>query len=133
MADSIGTVQDVLADTREHGGGTYDPYTFARVDFADGYVVAMLGGSVYGSRADDADRIAGLADALLYDARAHDGAYVGTWQDGPNLHVDIVEHFAERDKAIRCGIARGQISVWDCANACEIPTGGTGSDNIIGA
>jgi hypothetical protein len=127
-----GTVAGVLADTRAHGGGTYDAVTLARVDFADGYVVAMPWGIVIADTASPEDSAQGIAD-IAANAREHGGrAYVGTWQDGDRLHVDVVEHFADRDHAVRWGIARGQISIWDCANACEIPTGGAGSDNVIG-
>jgi hypothetical protein len=122
----------MLADTRAHGGGTYDAVTLARADFADGYVVAMPWGIVIADTASEEDRAQGVAD-IAAQARAHGGrAYVGTWQDGDRLHVDVVEHFADRDRAVRWGTARGQISIWDCANACEVPTGGAGSDNVIG-
>jgi hypothetical protein len=126
-------VSEVFADTFAQGGGTYDADTFARVDFADGYVVALPDGEVIGPLAssDAAGRV--IRDAGYRARSLRGGHYVGTWQDGENVHVDVVAHVANREDAIALGVERDQVSVWDCANDCEIPTGGNGSASIVGA
>jgi hypothetical protein len=54
--------------------------------------------------------------------------YFGIWDDGTNLHFDVVEAFssAEEDRAVEAGRARNQISIWHHGRQEEIPTGGTG-------
>lgn len=43
------------------------------------------------------------------------------------LHLDVAEHFADRDKAIQAGRDRNQMEVWDVVKGEGISTGGTGT------
>ena len=63
------------------------------------------------------------------------GAYLGGYIETDEktgrtvaLHLDISHHFSanDRERAIKEGIARNQISIWDVAKGEEIKTGGTG-------
>lgn len=81
----------------------------------------------------------------LIDNRAELGsgrAYLGVWHqtqeqqpDGSMrdlpfseqlVHLDVTDQVMDRDRAVRLGRQRDQISVWDVANFEEIQTGGSG-------
>lgn len=55
---------------------------------------------------------------------APDGSMVGFWFDGDTgtCYVDVVDHVITEEFAKGVGRARGELAVWDIANAREIRT-----------
>lgn len=127
-------MMDIIGYTLRDGGGTWraDSLQSPPVTFADGYVVAI--GKPYAAIipaqvfADYAGNVEALeTDYLQVLQAACDVGYVGTWRDGDSVYLDAVAHVDTLAEAVRLGVERDQVAVWDCANACEVPTGGTGS------
>ena len=54
--------------------------------------------------------------------------YLGVWISDGTVYLDVVEVFAreDRDEAIKVGVIRNQISIWDAGRGEEIATGGNG-------
>lgn len=84
------------------------------IDVEQGYVVGGLVQSIIV----DADNEDAFWDAfyILY----HDHACVGTWLNDGQIHLDAVEIIADEQEALRIGRERGEIAIWDAANAQEI-------------
>jgi hypothetical protein len=52
--------------------------------------------------------------------------YLGAWQNEGLVYLDVVETFSDLSQAIRAGVERNQIAIYDTETGEEIPTGGTG-------
>jgi hypothetical protein len=52
--------------------------------------------------------------------------YLGAWENQGLVYLDVVEIYKRKANAIRHGVEKDQIAVWDIVNGCEIMTGGTG-------
>lgn len=92
-----------------------------RVDYRTGYWVAEPNGLT--------TTYAPTLRQVNYAARTlgtADGDYVGVWTDTETgiTHIDRAHHVTTANSAQRLGIVFGQLAVWDCRNACEIPLGG---------
>lgn len=123
----------IFTETLESGGGTFDIVTLDAAALPSGYVVALEGrGEIIPADLSQPSRDAFYAyfwDAQQQAAAAPsewDTRYVGTWVHEGKIYLDIVEHYTDRAYAIGCGQVNNQIAIWDVANGCEIPTGGTG-------
>lgn len=99
-----------------------------------GYQVAMTGRAEFYDPA-ILDDHAALTEALLAfrnknaDVLTPGGhVYLGGWVQDGKLWLEPSERIASRADAVRLGIERNQVSVWDNARAEEVPTGGTGTD-----
>lgn len=59
-----------------------------------------------------------------------DSSYLGLWHDQASgqVYFDISDNITDRDEAIRAGVERNQIAIWDIVNMEEIGTGGTGEN-----
>lgn len=71
---------------------------------------------------------------LWHQTSEHDAAGVEHPLDRKDqkVHLDVTDRVVGRDRAVRLGRRRNQISVWDVANFEEIPTGGTGGEVVKG-
>lgn len=49
-------------------------------------------------------------------------AYVGAWQDGADIVLDVVEILSDRAEAVAAGQTRGELAIWDLARGEEIRT-----------
>ena len=69
--------------------------------------------------------------AFVKEYRADLGSgksYLGLWHNTADgkVYLDVSDNIMDRDRAVRAGKRRNQISIWDVANFQEIQTGGTG-------
>lgn len=124
------TAEEMRTRLKENEG-----FTMSRVGDVPttGYIVAIAGHSgVYDADIlNDRDRFIDAVDKWLEaEAEALDGqgVYIGGWYDTQNQKVvfDAVEHFSDREEAIRAGRERDQIAIWDLEQEVEVGTGGTG-------
>lgn len=49
-----------------------------------------------------------------------DAKYVGAWADGDVCYIDATEIVLDLDKALSIANSRGELAIWDFANAREI-------------
>jgi hypothetical protein len=60
------------------------------------------------------------------DALSVPGAHIGGWTKGGKTYLDVSQRIGNKSAAIKLGIARNQIEIWDVKNGKGISTGGTG-------
>jgi len=62
------------------------------------------------------------------DVLSKPGAHLGGWTDKATgiTHLDISHNIVDRNRAIRSGVKRNQIAIWDVKKQREIKTGGSG-------
>lgn len=121
FAKTMRNAGNLLALAVESGGGTIDRWSGKPQNFTEGYVV----GGISTSLVLDGDT---QVDDFIYHVarfmdRQHSGVkFIGVWRDPDTdlVHVDAVEVVKDRVSAEILGIQRGEIAIWDCANAEEI-------------
>jgi hypothetical protein len=95
----------------ESGGGTVDK---------DGNPASTSSGYVVGGKV---PTMVGCTIADLRDwIDANPSDYYGSWLDSETgkIHYDAVDFVTDRDEAIRLGLERGEIAIWDAAAGEEI-------------
>lgn len=62
------------------------------------------------------------------DVLSKPGAHIGGWTDSATgiTHLDISQNIVDRNRAIKSGVKRNQIAIWDVKKQREIKTGGSG-------
>jgi len=100
-----------------NGGATYNLVT-GELNPDHGYGVAVNG---YEERVPFIDHDT-LANYVLQHATilTNDSLFLGIWKDGNEYVLDVTQTIEDREEAIRVGIERGQLAVWDSANKDEI-------------
>lgn len=112
--------QDVSEGVWASGGATVSIVTGVRPP-TTGYGVSLAGFEHVSEKRAVGRKVAAYADkhaAVL----AKPNHYLGAWVDRESgkLYLDITEVFAERVPAIRAGIARQQLAIWDYSDGEEI-------------
>lgn len=107
---------DILAQTLEHGGGTFRP-DGGRIP-SDGYVVAIHEGTFARlpiHQTDDGPVVAESAFVHILSALGdlYPGALIGTWIDKGTLHVDPVLIVPNVAQATAIGRATSQQAIYD--------------------
>ncbi len=94
------------------GGATIDPGTRRPAELPGGYVVGGVVPSVTVRNLSES-----VAEKFVSDNR---GAlldrlerYVGAWDDGERVHLDVCDWWSDRTLALCTARRRGEISVWD--------------------
>ena len=89
-----------------------------------GYMVGGITESLVLPSDTDLSTIAYMVELFLSDNEtlANDrNIYLGTWDDGKgNLHIDLSENVRDLRDASALMVIRGEIAIWDIANATEI-------------
>ena len=139
---SDATAETLVAKAKSDGGFTHHP---TKGTPTSGYIVSSDTKEKRGKIVDLTDSNVDVkkeVSAYLQKNEGHLGPneYIGGYvqksdpKDGEKegkavaLHLDISNHFSDKDEAIRLGRKRNQISVWDVKNGKEILTGGTGRE-----
>lgn len=97
-----------------------------------GYMVSMPGRTKMVDAKDlsgpNAHRIVSSFVKQNSDVLSRPGAHIGGWTDKATgvTHLDISHNIKSRERAIRAGVKRNQIAVWDVRRQREIKTGGSG-------
>ena len=89
-----------------------------RVDYRTGYWVAEPNGLT--------TTYAPTVRQVAYAARTMGtapGEYIGVWTDTESgiTYIDRAHHVSTRPSAERLGVIFGQLAIWNCAEASEIP------------
>jgi hypothetical protein len=103
-----GLIIDAVGDG---GGGTRDK---------DGATVVLGSGYVVGGKV---PTMVGCTIGDLKDwIEANPSDFYGSWMDSETgkIHYDAVDVIEDRDEAIRLGIKRGEIAIWDAGAGEEI-------------
>lgn len=82
-----------------------------------GYYVGGLYPSLVFDKIEDVDR-----GELAWWIGTHPARYYGIWEDDETgkVYIDAVQHVVTRGVAVQVGRDRGEIAVWDIANAADI-------------
>ena len=94
-------------------GATIDPWGNVPTE---GYVVGLEG------IVDPALHSIDVPNWVYRMIQIHPGVYFGVWQDSETgkVYYDAVEIYEDLQEALRAGHSRGEIAIWDLANAVEI-------------
>lgn len=118
-------VVDLVNGTDRDGGATVTVLASRPVP-ASGYVVAVPGhelrvkidGGVFRELRAYVERKRGVvAGAPVSRPR-----FYGTWVDGTDVVLDVVEVFSDRAQAVVAGQDRGELAIWDLSAGGEIRT-----------
>ena len=141
----------MFMDTIANGGTTVDLETFKVPAKTDGFFVgAAVGynGTAIRSRIIPAGTftLATLRQAFGYLYAEHltreeiesskplKGAYIGTWKDDSgNVHVDAVNWTSDRAEAVRWGVERGELAIYDVAANGSLELSGTVEEMLAAA
>lgn len=66
-----------------------------------------------------AESVAGYV-ARHWDALTQENAYLGAWLEAGVVYLDVSEWVPTRDMAVRLGLERNQLAVWDVAAGASI-------------
>lgn len=132
MVATLSAARKVIAETEQHGGGTFWLWGETVTHIGAGYLV---GGVVPGLRlawhtANAAKLERNVRDFMTVAARTIERVpctYLGTWvSDDGWLYLDVVEWQPNIVKAVALGIARGELAIYDCraknAFDCQVKT-----------
>lgn len=108
--------------TVSEGGATLDASSGRPAGWTTGYMVGGAVPSLTLPATLAPVHVATLADWL---ASVRPGAiaarqYVGSWIDGATAWFDVSDRLADRADALTLAAARGELAIWDLANAAEI-------------
>lgn len=104
----------IIARTLQAGGGTFQNGRDITDELESGFVV---GGKVATS-VQPAEAHNTIANELIELSDNH--SLIGTWLHDGEIHIDVVEIIEDRDEALTLGKERGEIAIWDIANATEV-------------
>lgn len=104
----------IIARTLQAGGGTFQNGYDVTDELETGFVV----GGVLPSSIQPADAHNTIANELIELSDKH--SLIGTWLHDGEIHIDVVEIIEDRDEALTLGKERGEIAIWDIANATEV-------------
>ena len=107
----MNSAQNIIADTVQNGGGTYDAITYEPYDPADGFAVAIGGARIPADRV--TPRLVSKAIALLRQEFGTE--LVGTWLDGDIVYIDAVRHIYDVGEAKALGREHHQLSIYNFA------------------
>lgn len=117
-----------INDMIKLGGFSWNPTTDDRP--VDGYMVAVTGYTLQVPITMDRDQIALAIVAYIKSYRplfdADPNLYMGGWVQNGTLWIEPSERFEDRDAAIKAGVERDQIAIYDVFAGEEIETGGNG-------
>lgn len=118
--ETLNFARTLVAYTREHGGGTFDPNTLTVVQRDHGYACGGAGETRQWPAFVDDETLARAVAKFIY-GQPHLGSGIGkrtfgTWIDNNILYVDEVDIFDNRWTAISGGFFRNQLAIWDFAN-----------------
>lgn len=138
-------------DTIANGGTTVDLETFKVPAKTDGFFVgAAVGhtGAPIRSRIISADAFSlktlrqafghlyaeHLTREEIESSKPLKGAYIGTWKDDSgNVHVDAVNWTSDRAEAVRWGVERGELAIYDVAANGSLELSGTVEEMLAAA
>ena len=109
---------NIIARTLQAGGGTFRNGFDITDELETGFVV---GGKVATSVQPASSRHLALntiANELIELSDNHD--LIGTWLHEGEIHIDVVDILEDKEAALNLGKERGEIAIWDIANATEI-------------
>lgn len=112
--------QDVSEGVWTSGGATVSIVAGVRPP-TTGYGVSLAGFEHVSEKRAVARKVAAYAERHR-DILARPNHYLGAWVDRESgkLFLDVTEVFAERVPAIRAGLARKQLAIWDYSDGEEI-------------
>lgn len=116
-------VRTLLKSLRETNGASYRPST-GELNPATGYMCALVGFEKQVPRVWNSYDLQQVVNEWLSDIQytGDSAAFIGLWENDGTLYLDLSQHFVDRNKAIAMGHQRNQLTIWDCANKCEIKT-----------
>lgn len=98
----------------DKGGATFDAHGNDASDFPGFMVGGKVPTLVFNEKPASADVIGWIRD--------NESGFYGVWVDSETgfWHFDAVDLLGDRDEAIRLGIRRGEIAIWDGKAGAEI-------------
>lgn len=105
---------NIIARTLQAGGGTFQNGRDITDELESGYVV----GGVVATSVQPEDAHETIANELIELSDNHD--LIGTWLHEGEIHIDVVDILEDKEAALNLGKERGEIAIWDIANATEI-------------
>jgi hypothetical protein len=122
---------DVINQIRQNPGGfSLRPNTGRAPD--KGFMVSLPGRTKMVRESDlsgpHGQRIISSFVSQHADVLRKPGAHIGGWTDKASgiTHLDISHNIKNRNSAVRAGVKRNQIAIWDVRKGREIKTGGSG-------
>lgn len=104
----------IIARTLQAGGGTFQNGYDVTDELESGFVV----GGVLPSSIQPADAHNTIVNELIELSDNH--SLIGTWLHEDEIHIDVVEIVDNLEDALALGKARGELAIWDVANATEV-------------
>ena len=110
-------------DTLNNGGASFNLLT-GEYNPKTGYMVATQGNEIViplkqFHNASVSEYIAKKSYMLL-SGISNTSLFLGSWVDGDKVYLDISEKVEDRHEAVKLGIERKQLAIWDNANGKEI-------------
>lgn len=110
-------------DTLKNGGASFNLLT-GEYNPKSGYMVATSGHEVVIplKQFHNASLAGYIAEksAILLSGISNTSLFLGAWVDGDKVYLDISEKVEDRQDAVKIGIERKQLAIWDNANGKEI-------------
>lgn len=105
---------NILARTLQEGGGTFQNGLDVSDQLESGFVV----GGIIPSSVQPADAHNTIVNELIELSDKY--SLIGTWLHEDEIHIDAVEIVDNLEDALALGKARGELAIWDVANATEV-------------
>jgi hypothetical protein len=116
-------VSDILTHAAENGGGTYtrtfDDDFWLTVQKSDGYMVSLFGFEM--KIPQNELTVWRLNEFIKNRSEKFEYAYLGIWQDGNDVYLDVSIYVKNRDTARQIAVENAQLAFWDCEKGEAIP------------
>ena len=110
-------VIDLIKDTRDNGGASYNIIYGKPLDKDYGYMVSFIDlVTINTSVIKDDDKIIAVVDEMLRNIAFVVDDYLGGWMDGDKLYIDMSTWIENKDKAISMGVNLNQKAIYDIKN-----------------
>ena len=110
-------VIDLIKDTRENGGASYNIIYGKPLDIDYGYMISFMDLiTINTSVIKDDDKIVAVVDEMLRNIAFVVDDYLGGWMDGDKLYIDMSTWIHDKDKAISMGVNLNQKAIYDIKN-----------------
>jgi len=110
-------VVDLIKDTRENGGASYNIIYGKPLDIDYGYMISFIDlVTINTSVIKDDDKIIAVVDEMLRNIAFVVDDYLGGWMDGDKLYIDMSTWIENKDKAISMGVNLNQKAIYDIKN-----------------
>lgn len=110
----------LLLSVYAHGGGSYNP-NYGTTNPDSGYMVSLPKFErIVEMREDQLEAAIKEVSGLGYDYLIKPNYFLGVWEDCGKYYVDISENIDDLKSAVKAGMRRSQLAIFDCKKGSVI-------------